>query len=76
MSSQSSLNGLASVIARRIVSINELHNGNPPPGEKARQFKLLCNGARLASGPVTTSQMLTLAAELVPEHLTRYRAAA
>jgi hypothetical protein len=76
MSSQSSLNGLASVIARRIVSIDDLHNGHPPPGERARQFKVLCNGARLASGAVTTSDMQRLAVELVPEQLARYRAAA
>jgi hypothetical protein len=76
MPSHNSLNGLASVIARRIVSINELHNGNPPHGEKARQFTLLCNGARLATGPVTTADMQRLASELVPEHLAQYRIAA
>jgi hypothetical protein len=76
MSSQNSLNGLASIIGRRLASIDDLHNGHPPPGEKARQFTLICNSAKLACGPVTTADMERLAADLVPQHLARYRRAA
>jgi hypothetical protein len=71
-----SLNGLASVIARRLVAVDELHNGHTPPGERARQFSLMCDNARLGSGPLSTADLQRLAVELVPEQLARYRMAA
>jgi hypothetical protein len=87
----STLVGLASVIARRIIAVKEAHTerGTFPrqdryfdsapmtlPGENARQFTLLCHGAKLASGPVTTADMQTLAVDLVPEYLARFQTAA
>jgi hypothetical protein len=70
-----SLQGLAAVIAKRITSIRQLHAEKgelPPSGEIAKQFKLLCNGARLQDGPPSTREMELLATDLVPRAIEEF----
>jgi hypothetical protein len=68
-----SLNGLASVIAKRIVSVRQLHaeRGESPAAEVAHQFLVMAKGARLQDGPVTTAEMSILA-EMIPQATAEY----
>jgi hypothetical protein len=68
-----SLNGLASVIAKRIVSVRQLHaeRGESPAAEVAHQFLVMAKGARLQDGPVTTAEMSVLA-EMIPQAIEQY----
>jgi hypothetical protein len=79
---EGSLVGLAAVIARRVISVRQLYaersDNASPATEVARQFDLLCRGARLHHGPCSpsTAELELLASDLVPkaieEQLTRY----
>jgi hypothetical protein len=68
-----SLYGLASVIAKRIVSVRQIHaeRRESPAAEVAHQFLVMARGARLQDGPVTTAEMSTLA-EMIPQAIEQY----
>jgi hypothetical protein len=72
-----SLQDLAAVIAKRITSIRQLHaekGAQPPAGEIAKRFKILCDAAQLQDGPPSTCEMEILATALVPKAIEQYLA--
>jgi hypothetical protein len=70
-----SLTGVANTIAKRMTIIRELaaEKGQGASAAVAREFKSLCNDADIRGGPISTSEMLLIAVELVPEALGRSR---
>jgi hypothetical protein len=74
-SRNSSLEGLALVIAKRITAINDIaaeKGEQPKSGENAKQFLWMCERATLHGGAVSTAEMRLLGAELVPEALANF----
>ena len=69
-----SIDSLAEIIANRILSIRKIYaerGEQPPAGEIARQFKMICDRTALRSGAVSTNDMELLASELVPAAVDR-----
>jgi hypothetical protein len=69
-----SIDSLAEIIANRILSIRKIYaerGEQPPAGEVARQFRMICERTALRSGSVTTQQIELLATELVPQAIAR-----
>jgi hypothetical protein len=68
------IDGIAEIIARKIISIRNLaaERGKPYPAEEAaRQFTFMCERSMLRTGPLSTQHMALLASELVPEAIAR-----